>query len=129
MLRGDMRWFAIECGALVSVDNTMISLHWILIPKSVTRILFDLQTEHIFDKACYEDDKYPISFFLNWIFHIWRKGGIHVKFDLKYLLKCPSWGFWGPNFLSDKNLNHTCSMMIYKWSKVDEKCRRSSILS
>ena len=31
-------------------------------PKRVTRILFDLQTEHNSDKACYEDAKYPIGF-------------------------------------------------------------------
>ena len=43
---------------LISVENSIICLYWILTPKCSTQILFDLQTEHIFDKASYyEDDK------------------------------------------------------------------------
>ena len=33
-------------------------------PKTHNRILPDLQTEHISDKAGHEDAKYPISFIL-----------------------------------------------------------------
>ena len=35
-------------------------------PKACNWILFDLQTEHASDKACYEDDKYQIGFILTW---------------------------------------------------------------
>ena len=33
-------------------------------PKTCNPVLPDLQTEHISDKACHEDAKYPISFTL-----------------------------------------------------------------
>ena len=50
-------------------------------PKRVTRILFDLQAEHSFDKTCYEDVKYQIGFILTLIF----EGGISFfTFDLIY---------------------------------------------
>ena len=41
-----------------------------IIPKHVTRKLPDLQTEHIFHKACYGEAKckYSISFIFNFIF-------------------------------------------------------------
>ena len=55
---------------LISVDNTdysMIILNFD--PKRVTQILFELQSKHISDKACYENDKYPIGlrFYFNLI--------------------------------------------------------------
>ena len=36
------------------------------------KILFELQTEHNSDRACYEDTKYAIIFYINLIF----EGGV-----------------------------------------------------
>ena len=66
-------------------------LYWTLTPKPITRILFDLQSEHISDKAWY-----LIGFILTW----YLKESSVLKFDLIYHHCGPSWGHWRSNVLS-----------------------------
>ena len=53
-----------------------------------------------------------------------------LKCDLIYPIKCYSWGPRGSNFLSeDISETHWPNGDIYQvWSKMDENCRRSSLL-